>query len=68
MQSWCPGTLVCMPSEVLKEHPCYGTEIDVYSYGVLGFHKFSGKWQLLRGSVKMMALGHVLIQRDALSI
>ena len=46
----CPGTLVYMPPEALKEHPTYGTEIDVYSFGVLGFHIFSGKWPLHRGT------------------
>ena len=45
----CPGTLVYMPPEALKEHPIYGTELDVYSFGVLGFHVFSGKWPLHHG-------------------
>lgn len=48
----CPGTMAYMPPEALKEHPSYGTEIDVYSYGVLGFHTFSGKWPLPHGSPK----------------
>ena len=47
----CPGAVLYMPPEALKEHPSYGTEIDVYSYGVLGFHTFSGKWPLFRGSL-----------------
>ena len=48
----CPGTLVYMPPEVLKEHPTYGTELDVYSFGVLGFHIFWGKWPLHHGTLK----------------
>ena len=48
----CPGTLAYMPPESLKEHPTYGTELDVYSFGVLGFHIFSGKWPLHRGTLK----------------
>ena len=48
--SKCLGALAYMPPEALKEHPSYGTEIDVYSYGVLGFHTFSGKWPLPPGS------------------
>ena len=48
----CPGALVYMPPEALTEHPSYGTELDIYSYGVLGFHTFSGKWPLPRGSPK----------------
>ena len=46
----CPGNVVYMPPEALKEHPSYGIEIDVYSYGVLGFHTFSGKWPNHQGS------------------
>jgi len=42
----CPGTMVYMPPEALTEHPRYGTEIDIYSYGVLGFHTFTAKWPL----------------------
>ena len=48
----CPGTVVYMPPEALREHPIYGTEIDVYSFGVLGFHIFSGKWPLHHGAPK----------------
>ena len=47
----CPGTVVYMPPEALQEHPIYGTEIDVYSFGVLGFHIFSGKWPLYHGAL-----------------
>ena len=46
----CPGNVVYMPPEALKEHPSYGIEIDIYSYGVLGFHTFSGKWPNHQGS------------------
>jgi len=48
----CPGTMVYMPPEALTEHPRYGTEIDVYSFGVLGFHMFSAKWPLHQGARK----------------
>ena len=47
----CPGTLAYMPPEALKEHPTYNTEIDVYSFGVLGFHIFSSKWPLYHGAL-----------------
>ena len=53
----CPGTLAYMPPEALKEHPSYGTELDIYSYGVLGFHTFSGKWPLPHGSPKSDGFG-----------
>ena len=52
LSTQCPGTVVYMPPEVLKKDPHYGTEVDVYSYGVLGFHVFSGKWPLQHGSRK----------------
>ena len=42
----CPGSVAYMPPEALKENPSYGIEIDIYSYGVLGFHTFSGKWPI----------------------
>lgn len=48
----CPGTVVYMPPEALNTHPRYGTEIDMYSYGVLGFHTFSAKWPLHQGASK----------------
>ena len=46
----CPGNVVYMPPEALKEHPSYGIEIDIYSYGILGFHTFSGKSPLHQAS------------------
>ena len=46
----CPGSVVYMPPEALKDNPSYGIEIDIYSYGVLGFHTFSGKWPNHSGS------------------
>ena len=48
----CPGNVVYMPPEALKKQPTYGIEIDVYSFGVLGFHIFSGKWPLHHGTLK----------------
>ena len=48
----CPGNVVYMPPEALKEQPTYGTEINVYSFGVLGFQIFSGKWPLNHGILK----------------
>ena len=46
----CPGSIVYMPPEALQENPSYGIEIDIYSYGVLGFHTFSGKWPNNQGA------------------
>ena len=49
MSTICPGAMVYMAPETLKKHPQYGIEIDVYSYGVLGFHTFTGSWPLHHG-------------------
>ena len=39
-----PGTLAYMPPEVLVANPKYDTSVDVFSYGILMIHIFSGKW------------------------
>ena len=41
-----PGTPCYMPPEALVAAPTYSTEIDVFSYGVLMIHIFSGQWPL----------------------
>ena len=39
-----PGTPAYMPPEVMVANPKYDTSIDVFSYGVLMIHTFSGRW------------------------
>ena len=39
-----PGTLAYMPPEVLVANPNYDTSVDVFSYGILMIHIFSGRW------------------------
>ncbi len=39
-----PGTPCYMPPEALEDNPQYDTSVDVFSYGVLLIHIFSGKW------------------------
>ena len=34
-QTVCPGTHAYMPPEALKPSPCYGTELDIFSFGHL---------------------------------
>ena len=63
----CPGTLVYMPPEALKEHPTYGTEIDMYSFGVLGFHIFRANGRFLMVLLKMTT-PHCLTQKDVMLI
>ena len=39
-----PGTPAYMPPEVMIANPKYDTSIDVFSYGILMIHIFSGRW------------------------
>ena len=39
-----PGTPAYMPPEVMVANPNYDTSVDVFSYGILMIHVFSGKW------------------------
>ena len=38
------GTLAFMPPEVIIANPKYNTSTDVFSFGILMIHVFSGKW------------------------
>ena len=39
-----PGTLAFMPPEVMVANPKYDTSVDIFSYGNLMIHVFSGQW------------------------
>ena len=39
-----PGTPAYMPPEVMIANPKYGTSVDVFSYGIMMIHMFSGRW------------------------
>ena len=39
-----PGTPAYMPPEVMVASPSYNASIDIFSYGILMIHTFSGKW------------------------
>ena len=39
-----PGTPACMPPEALVAKPKYDRSIDVFSFGVMIIHVFSGEW------------------------
>ncbi len=39
-----PGTAIFMPPESRTENPLYGTDLDIFSFGVLMVHIFYGDW------------------------
>jgi serine/threonine protein kinase len=39
-----PGTPSYMPPEATKPNPVYDTKVDIFSYGVMMVHVFSGEW------------------------
>lgn len=39
-----PGTPAYMPPEVMVANPKYGTSVDIFSFGILMIHVFSGRW------------------------
>ena len=39
-----PGTPTYMPPEVMIANPVYGSSVDIFSYGIIAIHVFSGKW------------------------
>ena len=48
-----PGTLHFMPPEALEEDdPVYGTPVDVFSFGGITLHLFSGEWPTPSGPKK----------------
>ena len=41
-----PGNVLYMPPETMVENPKYDDNVDVFSYGVLMIHLFTGKWPI----------------------
>ena len=39
-----PGTPAYMPPEVMIANPQYDMKVDIFSYGILAIHMFSGQW------------------------
>ena len=39
-----PGTPAYMPPEVMGANRKYNTSVDIFSFGVMMIHVFSGKW------------------------
>ena len=43
-----PGTYAFMPPEVSVENPLYGSGVDIFSYGIVMIHIFTGQWPTVR--------------------
>ena len=48
-----PGTMCYMPPEALEPDARYNSKVDVFSYGVLMVHVFSGEWPFPTKAVKV---------------
>ena len=48
-----PGTQCYMPPEAMVPHSNYSSKVDVFSYGVLTIHVFSGQWPYPTEAVKV---------------
>ena len=48
-----PGTQCYMPPEVLEPKPKYDCKVDVFSYGIMMVHLFSGQWPFPTKPVKV---------------
>jgi serine/threonine protein kinase len=42
----CPGALVCMPPEALREHANYDEKLDIFSMGNVILHVITQKWPI----------------------
>ena len=56
-----PGNPDFMPPEACKANPVYGKCLDVFSYGVMMIHIFSGKWPEPQIEATMPGKGDTLI-------
>ena len=57
-----PGTLAFMPPEVMVAKPRYDTSVDIFSYGNIMVHIFSGRWpEPQRGQTVVESMGGDLI-------
>ena len=48
-----PGTISYMPPEALVPNPHYDVKVDIFSYGVMMVHAFSGRWPLPSEAVRV---------------
>ena len=66
-QTTTPGTLCYMPPEALEPNPHYDSKVDVFSFGVLMVHLFSGKWPFPTKAVKVdpRNANHMIPQSEA---
>ena len=60
-----PGTPAYMPPEAMTDDPAYDTSIDVFSYGVMMIHVFSGQWPFPKGGQIRMERGRMIPVSEA---
>ena len=60
-----PGTPAYMPPEAMTDEPAYDTSIDVFSYGVMMIHVFSGQWPVPKGGQIRMEHGRMIPVSEA---
>ena len=60
-----PGTPAYMPPEAMTDEPAYDTSIDVFSYGVMMIHVFSGQWPVPKGGQIRMECGRMIPVSEA---
>ena len=60
-----PGTPAYMPPEAMTDEPAYDTSIDVFSYGVMMIHVFSGQWPIPKGGQIRMERGRMIPVSEA---
>ena len=60
-----PGTPAYMPPEAMTDEPAYDTSIDVFSYGVMMIHVFSGQWPIPKASQICMERGRMIPVSEA---
>ena len=60
-----PGTPAFMPPEVAVDDPVYGSGVDIFSYGVVMIHIFTGKWPTVHVQQARMEGGQLIPYTEA---
>ena len=60
----CPGALVCMPPEALKEQATYNEKLDIFSVGNVILHVVTQKWPIPSEKAVKGQVQHDLMYND----